>query len=44
MELGPIANWGLNLDRKTIKVNVENFETNEKSIFAIGDICTYPEN
>ena len=42
MELGPIANWGLNLDRKTIKVNVENFETNEKGIFAIGDICTYP--
>ncbi len=42
MQLGPIANWGLNLDKKTIPVNTENFETNQKSIFAIGDICTYP--
>ena len=41
MELGPIAEWGLNLD-KNIKVNAENFETNEKGIFAIGDICLYP--
>ena len=42
MELGPIAEWGLNLDKKNIKVNAENFETNEKGIFAIGDICLYP--
>ena len=42
MELGPILNWGLNLDKKTIVVNTENFETNEKGIFAICDICTYP--
>tara|TARA_B100000700_G_scaffold312801_1_gene396950 strand:+ start:771 stop:1793 length:1023 start_codon:yes stop_codon:yes gene_type:complete len=42
MKLGPIAEWGLNLDKKTIPVNVENFETNKKGIFAIGDICTYP--
>jgi len=42
MQLGPIANWGLNLEKKTIPVNTENFETNQKSIFAIGDICTYP--
>ena len=42
MELGPIANWGLNLDKKCIQVNTQNFETNEKGIFAIGDICTYP--
>ena len=42
MKLGPIANWGLNLDKKHIPVNVENYETNEKGIFAIGDICTYP--
>ena len=42
MELGPIAEWGLNLDKKNIKVNAENFETNEKGIFAIGDICVYP--
>jgi len=42
MQLGPIANWGLNLDKKHIPVNTENFETNQKGIFAIGDICTYP--
>ena len=42
MQLGPIAEWGLNLDKKTIPVNTENFETNKKGIFAIGDICTYP--
>ena len=42
MQLGPILNWGLNLDKKTIPVNTENFETNKKGIFAIGDICTYP--
>ena len=42
MQLGPIANWGLNLDKKHIPVNTENFETNQKGIFAIGDICSYP--
>jgi len=42
MQLGPIAEWGLNLDKKTIPVNTENFETNKKGIFAIGDICNYP--
>ena len=42
MKLGPIAEWGLNMDKKTILVNTENFETNKKGIFAIGDICTYP--
>jgi len=42
MKLGPIVNWGLSLDKKTIQVNTENFETNQKGIFAIGDICTYP--
>jgi len=42
MKLGPIVNWGLNLDKKTIQVNTENFETNLDGIFAIGDICTYP--
>ena len=42
MKLGPISEWGLNMDNKTIKVNTENFETNKKGIFAIGDICTYP--
>ena len=42
MKLGPITEWGLNMDKKTIKVNTENFGTNKKGIFAIGDICTYP--
>jgi len=42
MKLGPIADWGLNLDNKTIPVNTENFQTNKEGIFAIGDICTYP--
>ena len=42
MQLGPIAEWGLNMDKKTIKVNTENFQTNKPGIFAIGDICTYP--
>ncbi len=42
MKLGPIAEWGLNLDKKHIPVDVENFETNKKGIFAVGDICTYP--
>ena len=42
MKLGPIAEWGLNLDKKHIPVNTENFQTNKKGIFAIGDICSYP--
>ncbi|MDX6749933.1 NAD(P)/FAD-dependent oxidoreductase [Geminicoccaceae bacterium 1502E] len=42
MELGPIASWGLNLDRNLIEVETEAFETSVPGIFAIGDICTYP--
>ena len=42
MQLGPIAEWGLNMTRKTIDVNTKNFETNKPGIFAIGDICNYP--
>ena len=42
MQLGPIAEWGLNLNKKNIPVNTENFETQKKGIFAIGDICEYP--
>ena len=42
MKLGPIAEWGLNMSKKTIEVNSKNFETNKKGIFAVGDICTYP--
>ena len=42
MQLGPIANWGLNLDKKTINVDTEKFETNQRGIYAVGDICNYP--
>ena len=42
MKLGPIAEWGLNMNKKTIEVNPENFQTNKEGIFAAGDICTYP--
>ena len=41
MQLGPIAEWGLNMNKKTIEVNTENFQTNKLGIFAIGDICSY---
>ena len=41
MQLGPILDWGLNIDKKTITVNTESFETNLDGIFAIGDICSY---
>ena len=42
MKLGPIAEWGLGMNKKTIEVNTINFETNKKGIFAAGDICSYP--
>ena len=42
MQLGPILDWGLNIDKKKVEVNTENFETNIDGIFAIGDICSYP--
>ena len=42
MKLGPVANWGLNLEQNLIKVNTETFETNQKGIFAIGNINYYP--
>jgi thioredoxin reductase (NADPH) len=42
MKLGPIAEWGLNMDKKVISVNSNNFQTNKVGIFAVGDICTYP--
>lgn len=42
-KLGPIASWGLNIERKQLKVvNTEKFETNISRIFAVGDINTYP--
>ncbi|QET01060.1 MULTISPECIES: NAD(P)/FAD-dependent oxidoreductase [Cupriavidus] len=41
-KLGPIAEWGLDLERKQIKVDTEKFQTNVPGIFAVGDINTYP--
>ena len=41
-KLGPIAQWGLSLDRKQIVVDTEKFETSTPRIFAVGDINTYP--
>jgi thioredoxin reductase (NADPH) len=42
MKLGPVADWGLNLEENLIPVDTEKFETNEPGIFAIGDINNYP--
>ena len=42
MKLGPIADWGLNLDSNRVPVNTENFETSTPGIFCIGDMCAYP--
>ena len=41
MKLGPVADWGLDMDDSLIKVDVATFETNRPGIFAIGDINTY---
>ena len=40
--LGPIADWGLALERKQLVVDTEQFETSEPGIFAVGDVVTYP--
>jgi thioredoxin reductase (NADPH) len=42
MKLGPIADFGLNLNENLIPVDTEKFETTTKGIFAVGDINTYP--
>ena len=41
-KLGPIANWGLDIERKQLKVDTEKFSTSVPGIFAVGDINTYP--
>ena len=41
-KLGPIAQWGLELDKRALKVDTEKFETSIPGIFAIGDINSYP--
>jgi thioredoxin reductase (NADPH) len=41
-KLGPIAEWGLELEKRALKVDTEKFQTSVPGIFAIGDINTYP--
>jgi thioredoxin reductase (NADPH) len=41
-KLGPIAEWGLNIDKRAIAVDTEKFQTNIPGVFAVGDINTYP--
>ena len=41
-KLGPIAQWGLALEKKQLVVNTASFETSTPGIFAVGDIVTYP--
>ena len=41
-KLGPIAEWGLNIDRKQICVDTEKFATSTPGIYAVGDINVYP--
>jgi thioredoxin reductase (NADPH) len=40
--LGPIADWGLALERKQVPVDTQQFQTRERGVFAVGDINTYP--
>lgn len=40
--LGPIAEWGLDIAKRQLKVDTEKFQTNEPGIFAVGDVNTYP--
>ena len=42
MELGPIAQWGLQLDKNIISVEPSSSQTNRSGIYAMGDICHYP--
>ena len=41
-KLGPIAEWGLELDKRSIRVDTEKFQTSTPGIFAVGDINHYP--
>ncbi len=41
-KLGPIAQWGLGIDKRAIQVDTEKFQTNIPGVFAVGDINTYP--
>ena len=41
-KLGPIADWGLDIDRRQIAVDTEKFQTSTPGIYAVGDINIYP--
>ena len=41
-KLGPIADWGLALEKKQLVVDSQRFETSSPGIFAVGDVTTYP--
>ncbi len=41
-KLGPIAEWGMELERRALKVDTEKFQTSVPGVFAVGDINTYP--
>ncbi len=41
-DLGPIADWNLELEKKQIQVDTEKFQTSIEGVFAIGDVNTYP--
>ncbi|HYM42102.1 MAG TPA: NAD(P)/FAD-dependent oxidoreductase [Steroidobacteraceae bacterium] len=41
-KLGPIAEWGLELEKKALRVDAEKFQTSVPGVFAVGDINTYP--
>jgi thioredoxin reductase (NADPH) len=42
MELGPIAEWGLDIEKKHLTVDPATMKTNEKGVYAVGDIIDYP--
>ncbi len=41
-KLGPIGEWGLDIDKKALVVDTEKFQTSMPGVFAVGDINTYP--
>jgi len=41
-KLGPVAEWGLALEKKALKVDPEKFQTSVPGVYAVGDINTYP--
>ena len=41
-KLGPIAEWGIDMQNKKVSVDTEKFETSTKGLFAVGDINDYP--